>query len=71
MFIENMILEVAASCGCLALLWLLISGQFSWSRNIYGPRAAKVTKLWYLRQILRSDFHLTNIKLHREKGKAN
>ncbi|KAL1854988.1 hypothetical protein Plec18170_004400 [Paecilomyces lecythidis] len=53
----------------LAVIGLSIFRQASWSKTIPGPWLAKFTKLWYLWQIYRCDFHWTNINLHRERGK--
>lgn len=38
--------------------------------KIPGPYAAKFTRLWYLWQMRRGDFHWTNINLHRQYGKS-
>lgn len=59
---------LAAGVILLALIWIVISPQLAWSWKIPGPFFAKYTRLWYLRQIYTSDFHWTNIRLHREKG---
>ncbi|EHA28202.1 hypothetical protein ASPNIDRAFT_132773, partial [Aspergillus niger ATCC 1015] len=34
---------------------------------IPGPLWSRLTNLWYLRQMVKGDFHNTNIKLHRQK----
>ena len=61
---------LAVGVGILVVLGHLIFPHVSWSRKIPGPWIAKYTGLWYIWQIYRTDFHLTNIKLHREKGKS-
>lgn len=60
---------LAAVTVPLALLWFLISPHLSWSRKITGPWLAKYTRLWYLWQIQKADFHRTNVELHRQRGK--
>ncbi|KAK4168189.1 cytochrome P450 [Cladorrhinum sp. PSN259] len=52
-----------------SLLAFLIAPALSWSRKIPGPFLAKFTRLWYFWQNYQCDFHWTNVKLHREKGK--
>ncbi|RYP41574.1 hypothetical protein DL767_000916 [Monosporascus sp. MG133] len=59
-----------AMCAGLIVLSAFIASPFlSWSRKIPGPFVAKYTSLWYAWQQYRDDFHWTNIKLHRQKGK--
>ncbi|RAL17642.1 cytochrome P450 [Aspergillus homomorphus CBS 101889] len=46
----------------------LITNLLASDRDIPGPFWARITKLWYLRQMIKGDFHETNIELHRKKG---
>ncbi|KAK4208431.1 cytochrome P450 [Rhypophila decipiens] len=60
--------QAITGVSILFLLAYLITPLLSWSREIPGPLLAKYTRLWYMWQKYRNDFHWTNIKLHREKG---
>ncbi|TPR06625.1 Cytochrome P450 family protein [Aspergillus niger] len=46
----------------------LMLDSVSHTRAIPGPLWSRLTNLWYLRQMVKGDFHNTNIKLHRQKG---
>ncbi|KAH7303302.1 cytochrome P450 [Stachybotrys elegans] len=61
--------QAITGAGIFSLLVFFITPSFSWSRKIPGPFLARYTRLWYMWQKYRNDFHWTNIKLHREKGK--
>ncbi|GLA51276.1 hypothetical protein AnigIFM63604_007628 [Aspergillus niger] len=45
----------------------LMLDSVSHTRAIPGPLWSRLTNLWYLRQMVKGDFHNTNIKLHRQK----
>ena len=59
-----------APIACIGILILtkLWASRGLVGSNIPGPWLAKHTKLWYLWQMYREDFHQTNVKLHREYG---
>lgn len=59
-----------APIACIGILILtkLWASRGLFGSNIPGPWLAKHTKLWYLWQMYRGDFHQTNVKLHREYG---
>ncbi|KAF2137719.1 uncharacterized protein K452DRAFT_291318 [Aplosporella prunicola CBS 121167] len=52
----------------LTLLHALLRALTSPHVRIPGPPLARLTKLWYLCQIQRADFHGTNIALHARHG---
>lgn len=71
-------MSLAASIVSLAVFVLLahyvvrlMLDSVSHTREIPGPLWSRLTNLWYLRQMIKGDFHNTNIKLHRQKGKMN
>jgi hypothetical protein len=37
-------------------------------KDIPGPFWAKVTRLWYLSKVMKGDFEMLNIELHRKYG---
>ncbi|KAF2141537.1 uncharacterized protein K452DRAFT_250217 [Aplosporella prunicola CBS 121167] len=59
------ILAIIALTLLRATLFALLSPQ----RSVPGPLLARFSRLWYLAQILRADFHTTNIALHARHGR--
>ena len=47
---------------------VLLRDLLSPLRALPGPTLARYTRLWYLKALLRRDFHETNIRLHEQEG---
>ena len=51
------------------LVYTVLRASLSPLRALPGPPLARYTKWWYLRAVMKRDFHETNIKLHQKEGK--
>jgi hypothetical protein len=56
-----------AICSINLVYWVFVAAT-SPLRSIPGPFWARFTRLWFLQSLARSDFHQTNIELHRKYG---
>ncbi|RAL09965.1 cytochrome P450 [Aspergillus homomorphus CBS 101889] len=59
---------IGVGLAAIGILWVLGNGHRILNRKIPGPVIARVTKLWYLLQMRKGNFHATNIDLPRKYG---
>lgn len=60
------LLQLSGLLGFLLLVAAVVRAALA--RRFPGPFFAKLNRFWYFSQMHKSDFHLTNLQLHRQHG---
>ncbi|KAF2964007.1 hypothetical protein GQX73_g9563 [Xylaria multiplex] len=63
-----MIIPLLLGLGGLWLVWGIISALFSPLRSIPGPFLSRFTDIWYLSRLVRFNFQIEHVELHRKYG---
>lgn len=65
---HQLVLGVLSFLFALIILHSLLRATLSSLRSVPGPFLARFSRLWYLRNVYRGDFHTKNVALHRQYG---